>query len=42
MASSFNKFDLLTDIDILLMVKKVLEEEHVAPFIDIPKPIINT
>ena len=33
---------LLTDIDVLLMVEKILEEEHVTSFVDIQKLITNT
>ena len=36
------KLDLLTDVDMLLMVKKVLEEEYVTLFIHIQKLTINT
>ena len=36
------KLDLLTDDDMLLMVKKVLEEEYVTLFIHIQKLTINT
>ena len=36
------KLDLLTDIDMLLMVEKVSEEEYVTLFIDIQKLITNT
>ena len=35
------KLDLLTDIDMLFMVKKVLEEKYVTLFIDIPKLVTN-
>ena len=35
------KLDLLTDIDMLLMVKKVLEEEYVMLLIDMQKLITN-
>ena len=43
-ASSFKKDQskILTDIDILLMVKKVLEEEYVTLFTDVKKLITNT
>ena len=34
------KLELLTDIDMLLMVK-ALEDEYAMPFIDIQKPIAN-
>ena len=36
------KLDLLTDVDMLLMVEKVLEEEYVTLFINIQKLITNT
>ena len=36
------KLDLLTDIDMLLMVEKVIEEEYVTLFIDMQKLITNT
>ena len=36
------KLDLLTDIDMLLMVENVLEEEYVTLFIDMQKLITNT
>ena len=36
------KLDLLTDVEMLLMVKKVLEEEYVTLFIDTQKLITNT
>ena len=36
------KLDLLADIDMLLMVEKVLEEEYVTLFVDIQKLITNT
>ena len=36
------RLDLLTDIDMLLMVKKVSEEEYVTLFIDMQKLITNT
>ena len=36
------KLDLLTHIDMLLMVKKVQEKEYVTLFIDIQKLIKNT
>ena len=36
------KLDLLTDIDLLLMVEKVLEEECVTLFTDMQKLITNT
>ena len=36
------KLDLLTDIDMLLMVEKVSEEAYVTLFIDIQKLITNT
>ena len=46
MASSFKKtivkLVLLIDIDMLLMVEKVLKEEYVILFIDMKKPIKNT
>ena len=35
------KLELLTDIDMLLMVEKELGEEYVIQFIDIQKLIIN-
>ena len=35
------KLDLLTDIDMVLMVEKLLEEEYVIPFIDTQKLITN-
>ena len=35
------KWDLLTDIDMLLMAKKVWEVEHVTLFIDMWKLIMN-
>ena len=35
------KLELLTDIDMLLMVQKKLEEEYVTQFIDIQKLIKN-
>ena len=45
MASSFKKtkvkLELLTDTDMLLMVKKELEEEHIMQFIDMEKLITN-
>ena len=45
MASSFKKtkvkLELLTDIDVLLMVKKELEEEYIMQFIDMEKLITN-
>ena len=45
MASSFKKtkvkLELLTDADMLLMVKKELEEEHIMQFIDMEKLITN-
>ena len=36
------KLDLLTDIDMLLMVKMALEEEYITVFIDMQKLITNT
>ena len=36
------KLDLLTDVDLLLMVEKVLEEECVTLFTDMQKLITNT
>ena len=36
------KLDLLTDIDMLLMVENVVEEEYVTLFIDMQKLITNT
>ena len=36
------KLFLLTDIDMLLMIKKVLEEEYVSLFTDMKKLITNT
>ena len=36
------KLDLLTDINMLLMVEKVLEEEYVTLFINMQKLITNT
>ena len=36
------KLDFLTDIDMLLMVKKVLEKEYVTLFINMEKLITNT
>ena len=36
------KLDLLTDMDMLLMVEKVLEEEYVTLFFDMQKLISNT
>ena len=36
------KLDLLTDIDMLLMVKRVLEEEYVTLFIHMLELITNT
>ena len=36
------KLDLLTDIDMLLMVEKVLEEEYITLFFDMQKLITNT
>ena len=33
------KLDLLTDINLLLMVEKILEEEYAALFIDVQKLI---
>ena len=36
------KLDLLTDINMLLMVEKVAETEYVKPFINMWKLIINT
>ena len=45
MASSFKKtkviLESLTDTDMLLMVKKELEEEHIMQFIDMEKLITN-
>ena len=45
MGSSFkndgSKIELLTDIDMLLMVEKELGEEYVIQFIDMQKQIIN-
>ena len=45
MASSFKKnkvkLDLLTDIDISLMVQKGIREEYVTLFIDVQKLITN-
>ena len=35
------KLDLLTDIDMVLIVEKLLEEEYVIPFIDTQKLITN-
>ena len=35
------KLDLLTDIDMVLMVEKLLEEEYIIPFIDTQKLITN-
>ena len=46
MASSFKKtkvkLDRLNDVDMLLMVKKVLVEEYVTLFTNMQKLIINT
>ena len=36
------KLDLLTDIDMLLMVKMVSEKEYITVFIDMQKLITNT
>ena len=36
------KLDLLTDIDLLLMVERGIEEEYVALFIDMQRLITNT
>ena len=36
------KLDLLTDMDVTLMVQKVLEEEDVTVFINMKKLITNT
>ena len=36
------KLGLLTDVDMLLMVEKELEEEYVMQYIDMQKEIINT
>ena len=36
------KLDLLTDIDMLLMIKRVLEEEYVTLFIHMLELITNT
>ena len=36
------KLELLTDVDMLLMVEKELEEEYVMQYIDMQKEIINT
>ena len=36
------KLDLLTDIDMLIMAKKLLEEEYVTLFIGMQKLITNT
>ena len=36
-----SKIELLTDIDMLLMVEKELGEEYVIQFIDMQKQIIN-
>ena len=35
------KLDLLTDINMVLMVEKLLEEEYIIPFIDTQKLITN-
>ena len=35
------KLDLLTDIDMLLMVEKLLEEEYFTLFLDMQKVITN-
>ena len=46
MANSFKKtevkLELLTDIDMLLMVEKELEEKHATKLINMQKLIINT
>ena len=44
MTSSFKKvkLDLLTDIDMLLMVEKTLEEEYITLFTNIKNLITNT
>ena len=44
MTSSFKKvkLDLLTDIDMLLMVEKILEEEYITLFTNIKNLITNT
>ena len=36
------KLELLTDIDMLLMVEKELEAEYVKQYIDMLKQVINT
>ena len=36
------KLNLLTDIDMLLMVEKLLEEEYFTLFLDMQKVITNT
>ena len=45
MASSFKKtkvkLELLTDIDMLLMVEKTIKEEYLIQFIDMQKLITN-
>ena len=35
------KLELLTDIDMLLLIKKALEEEYVTHFLNIQELIIN-
>ena len=44
MTSSFKKvkLDLLTDIDMLLMVEKILGEEYITLFTNIKNLITNT
>ena len=44
MTSSFKKvkLDLLTDIDMLLIVEKILEEEYITLFTNIKNLITNT
>ena len=44
MTSSFKKvkLDLLTDIDMLLMVEKILEEEYITLFTNVKNLITNT
>ena len=44
MTSSFKKvkLDLLTDIDMLLMVERILEEEYITLFTNIKNLITNT
>ena len=44
MTSSFKKvkLDLLTDIDMLLMAEKILEEEYITLFTNIKNLITNT